>query len=233
MRLFFTGDVHREFDVHKLSVWPEQKTLTREDFLVICGDFGCIWNGSWTDKYWLDWHNNKPYTTLVCLGNHENYDLIEKMPQEDWHGDKVRRARENVIILKRGGLYDLNGITLWTMGGAASHDMEYRIPGRSWWPQEIPSFEELDDGINAIERAGDKANIIVTHCAPSCVLKTLGDIYKPDMLTNYLSLMRSVTTFDQWYFGHYHLDKDINDGFSCLYNRVVEYKIVKQGDSHE
>lgn len=225
MRLFFTGDIHREFDVHKLSAlaWPEQKSLTREDFLVICGDFGCIWDGGRTDEYWLDWHNNKPYTTLVCLGNHENYDLIEKMPQDNWHGDQVIRARENVLLLKRGGLYDLNGVTLWTMGGAASHDMEYRIPGRSWWPQEIPSFEELDDGINAIERAGDKVNIIVTHCAPSCVLKSLGDIYKPDMLTNYLSLIRSVATFDHWYFGHYHLDKDIDGKFSCLYNRVVEF----------
>ena len=225
MRLFFTGDTHRDIDIHKLSVdaWPEQKALTHEDFLVICGDFGCIWDGSRTDEYWLDWHNDKPYTTLVCLGNHENYSLIEKIPQEDWRGAKVRRARKNVLILERGGMYDLNGVTLWTMGGATSHDMEYRIPGRSWWPQEIPSFEELDDGINAIECAGDKANIIVTHCAPSCVLKTLGDIYKPDMLTNYLSLVRSVTTFDQWYFGHYHLDKDIDGEFSCLYNRVVEF----------
>ena len=69
------------------------------------------------------------YTTLVCLGNHENYSLVEKIPQEDWRGAKVRRARENVLILERGGMYDLNGVTLWTMGGAASHDMEYRIPG--------------------------------------------------------------------------------------------------------
>lgn len=74
------------------------------------------------------------YTTLVCLGNHENYSLVEKIPQEDWRGAKVRRARENVLILERGGMYDLNGVTLWTMGGAASHDMEYRIPGRSWFP---------------------------------------------------------------------------------------------------
>ena len=70
-----------------------------------------------------------------------------------------------------------------------------------------------------------KSSCIVTHCAPSCVLKTLGDIYKPDMLTNYLSLIRSVATFDHWYFGHYHLDKDIDGEFSCLYNRVVEYAI--------
>ena len=108
MRLFFTGDTHRQFDIHKITVkaWPEQKSLTREDYLVICGDFGAIWDGSCSDKYWLDWHSDKPYTTLVCLGNHENYDLIEKIPQETWHGGKVRRARENVLLLERGGLYN-------------------------------------------------------------------------------------------------------------------------------
>ena len=80
MSLFFTGDVHREFDVHKLSAlaWPEQKSLTREDFLIICGDFGCIWDGSRTDEYWLDWHNNKPYTTLVCLGNQKTTNSSRK-----------------------------------------------------------------------------------------------------------------------------------------------------------
>ena len=45
------------------------------------------------------------------------------------------RERERAY-LERGGMYDLNGVTIWTMGGATSHDMEYRIPGRSWWPQE-------------------------------------------------------------------------------------------------
>lgn len=227
MRLFFTGDIHREFDVHKLSAlaWPEQKSLTREDFLVICGDFGCIWDGGRTDKYWLDWHNDKPYTTLVCLGNHENYDLIEKMPQEDWHGDKVRRARENVIMLKRGGLYDLNGINLWTMGGAASHDLEYRIPGRSWWPQEIPSFEELDDGLSALSRkASNKPDIIVTHCAPTSIQQQLSSSFQPDVLTNYLELVRTDDSFKHWYFGHYHTDKDIGGKFHCLYNRIIEYK---------
>lgn len=30
-------------------------------------------------------------------------------------------------------------------------------------------------------------------------------------------------SFKHWYFGHYHLDKDIDGEFSCLYNRVVDF----------
>ena len=39
--------------MHKLSVdaFPEQKQLDKGDYVIICGDFGGVWDGGKTDKY--------------------------------------------------------------------------------------------------------------------------------------------------------------------------------------
>ncbi|MDM8195794.1 hypothetical protein QUV98_05625 [Massilimicrobiota timonensis] len=49
-RIFITGDTHGSYDIQKLARknFPEGKTLTKDDYMIICGDFGCVWGGvSW------------------------------------------------------------------------------------------------------------------------------------------------------------------------------------------
>lgn len=43
---YITGDLHGEYDIHKLSSkrFPMGNNLTRDDYLIICGDFGLVWN---------------------------------------------------------------------------------------------------------------------------------------------------------------------------------------------
>ena len=63
--------------------FPEQKEVGKEDYVIICGDFGGVWDvdrfmvqESPEEKNALDWLESKPFTTLVILGNHENYDRL-------------------------------------------------------------------------------------------------------------------------------------------------------------
>ncbi len=81
MMIFITGDLHGENDIHKLSTscFAMQKTLSRSDYVIICGDFGLVWDDSPTDRYWLKWLDGKPWTTLWIDGNHENFDLLKKI----------------------------------------------------------------------------------------------------------------------------------------------------------
>ena len=46
-RIFITGDTHGSYDMTKLSRrhFQEGKTLTKNDYVIICGDFGCVWGG--------------------------------------------------------------------------------------------------------------------------------------------------------------------------------------------
>ena len=45
--IYITGDTHIPTeDISKLSTkrFPEQKMLSKEDYVIICGDFGGVWD---------------------------------------------------------------------------------------------------------------------------------------------------------------------------------------------
>ena len=94
--------------------------MTKQDYVIICGDFGGVWDGSKREKYWLDWLEDKPFTTLFVSGNHENYNLLSEYATEYWHGGKVQFIRPTIVHLMRGQVFDLCGKRFFTMGGASS-----------------------------------------------------------------------------------------------------------------
>ena len=65
-RIFITGDCHADISWSKLNSrnFPDSHGLTKDDYVIVCGDFGGIWDGGKGDKYIQSWYNNKPWTTL-------------------------------------------------------------------------------------------------------------------------------------------------------------------------
>ena len=59
--VYITGDTHSEFERFSSRRFPQQKEMTRADYLVICGDFGGVWDNSSQQRYWLDWLEQKPF----------------------------------------------------------------------------------------------------------------------------------------------------------------------------
>ena len=77
--IFVTGDCHSEFNKLSSAAFPEQKDMTKDDVVIICGDFGGIWDtdtDSRYENYWLQWLDEKPFTTVFVDGNHENFDRL-------------------------------------------------------------------------------------------------------------------------------------------------------------
>ena len=75
--IYITGDCHGSFERFNASIFPEQKEMTKDDYVIICGDFGGVWNKdeeSNMETMLLDWLDCKPFTTLFVDGNHENYE---------------------------------------------------------------------------------------------------------------------------------------------------------------
>ena len=100
--IYVTGDIHadpRRFDT---SNFPEQKEMTKNDFVIVCGDFGLCWEKEESDKeeYWLNWLEAKPFTMCFVDGNHENFSRLNSLPIEDWNGGKVHKLRPHVIHVK-------------------------------------------------------------------------------------------------------------------------------------
>ena len=223
-RVFVTGDLHSQIDMHKLSMeaFPEQRELTKNDFVIICGDFGCVWDGGKTDKYMQKWLSEKTFTTLFTDGNHESFPLLNAYPVETWNGGKVHKITPSIIHLMRGQVFTINGVKCFTMGGAASHDKQFRKEGISWWPEEMPSDAEYDEALENLGHNGWKVNFVFTHCAPDSIQSQLADWYEHDKLTNFLEIVRQDLIYDYWFFGHYHTNKMITGKDIVLYEQIVE-----------
>ena len=147
MELYITGDPHGDFSRFRPESFYEQERLTKEDVILVAGDFGGVWYGDSRDDAGLNFLDSRPFTTAFVSGNHENYDALAAYPQAEWHGGRVRTIRPSVLMLERGQVFDLGGRTFFTMGGASSHDIQDGVlepdaPDFLWrfqWPTSSPT----------------------------------------------------------------------------------------------
>lgn len=243
--IYITGDTHGNYSRFERAYFPQQENLGRGDYMIVCGDFG-IWDETVESNHSLDWLDSLPFTTLFIDGNHENFDLLRRFPQEEWCGGKVHRVRDNILHLMRGQVFELDGTTFFTMGGAASHDIQdgilepdapdfearywrmrrtgamFRVNHYSWWAEEMPSDEEYTEATTNLEKVGWKVDCILTHCCPTSIAKKLSVHYKPDRLTDFLEDILRRCDFDYWFFGHYHDNRMIDERFILQWEQISE-----------
>lgn len=220
MSLFVCGDTHGDIDFHKLNTKNFDPTgLTKNDYVLVCGDFGVVWDGDGYDAYMQNWYNKKPWTTLFVDGNHENHALLDSYPVEEWNGGLVHKISDSIIHLMRGQVYTIDGRKIFTMGGASSHDKAYRKENISWWAREVPSDEEFETALNNLKANDNKVDYIFSHCASSYVQNALCPWYTKDKLVNFFDVIEDID-FGHWYCGHYHEDRDIDEKHTVLYDYV-------------
>jgi DNA repair exonuclease SbcCD nuclease subunit len=221
--IFVTGDTHGGHDFTKLLTLKQKNpALTREDYVVIAGDFGGVWSRNELKKD-LEKYMKLPYTVLFADGNHENFDLLDAMPTEEWNGGKIHRIADNIFHLMRGQVFRICGKTFFVFGGAESVDREWRVEGKSWWRQETPNFADYEEAYKNLRAVGDKVDYIITHTVDEKALYSPALVqfieYKAASATNRgLSRFEETIDYGHWYFGHYHLDAEITPKKTALYN---------------
>ena len=104
----------------------------------------------------------------------------------------------------------------------------FRIRDFSWWDLELPTNQEMENGIENLEKINYKVDYIISHCCPTSIQALINSTYKRDILTDYLQQISEKCTFKRWYFGHYHDYKQVNSQFTLLYENIVplEYESV-------
>lgn len=243
--IYITGDTHSDFSRFTEENFPIQSEMTKDDYIIICGDFGGVWTfeeESIREKELLDWLDNKNFTTLFVDGNHENYTRLYNYPIEEWKGGKVHKIRDSVLHLMRGEIFDIDNKKIFAFGGAKSHDIQdgilnldeeekiyeyrkrgayFRIRDFSWWDLELPTNQEMENGIENLEKINYKVDYIISHCCPTSIQALINPIYKRDILTDYLQQISEKCTFKKWYFGHYHDYRQVNSQFTLLYENIV------------
>ena len=261
-RIFVTGDIHGDPGRFSKERFPLQWELDKEDYMIICGDFGLVWSGEVTiedgtvtvkneesenEKWWLDWLEALPFTVLFVDGNHENYYRLNQYPVEEWMGGKVHKIRPSVIHLMRGQVFTFAGQRIFTFGGARSHDISdgilectdphfkekrkqlnerramYRVNHESWWKEEMPSLEEMEEGLLNLALYAYDVDYIISHCCPGELLELIHpDLKEENELTLYFDTLKKGCSYKKWYFGHYHDNKNVTDKDVLLYKDILE-----------
>ena len=249
--IFITGDTHADFK-HRFNTenFPEQKKMTKDDYVIICGDFGGVWNAdgeSKNEKYWLDWFEERSYTLLFVDGNHENFDRLNAYLVKEWHGGKVHELRPHVLHLMRGQVFEIDEKKIFTFGGASSHDITggildpddpkfkekkkeldkeyktYRINHISWWIQELATEEEMQEARNNLRKHDYTVDFVITHCCSSSTQVLLGGSkYEPDRETDFLESIKNTVNYKKWFFGHYHDNRNIFDKEILIYEQIIQ-----------
>lgn len=251
MSIYVTGDCHGDWIRFSPEIFPEQKNMTYDDYVIITGDFG-LWHDTPEERRRLAALNDRPFTTLFIDGNHENFDRLNsgEFAEVDFAGGRADRIREHIYHLKRGYIFTLQGYSFFAFGGARSHDIEdgildpdgfktpeefaqaqqawtlagrrFRVNHRSWWKEEMPSEEEMTFAKRNLAEHGNKVDFILTHCGPWRALWNYApDTALPDRLTAFLEEIGCEVDFVRWFFGHYHDNKAIMTKYLLLYEQII------------
>lgn len=221
--IYLTGDTHIPIDIEKLNTknFPKQKKLSRDDYVIVLGDFGLLWKKNKTYEYWKKWLEEKNFTTLWIDGNHENHAWVNSLPIESWNGGFIHRISENIIHLMRGQVFEIHGKTFFTCGGAASYDKAYRTEGISWWPEENIIYQECETAIDNLQKYNNTVDYILTHTCPQSLVIPMFNLSPITCPTGiFLDEVYKTVKFKDWYFGHWHEDKDFGN-FHCLYDNII------------
>lgn len=218
--IYFTGDVHG--DRHRLSK-SELGMLKPGDTLIICGDFGFLWDNRKSEIKFLNHLGMRKYNICFVDGIHENFDLLSDLPVVMWNGGKAHLIHDNVYHLMRGQIFNIEGKTIFTMGGGEDPEEEPSDYDNEIH-KETPSAAEMLSAAKMLESVNYKVDYIVTHEPPAktrdFMLLSSNKTLRVTALGAFFDGLSGQADFKKWYFGSMHTDKHISDSQVSLFTSI-------------
>lgn len=152
------GDWHGESLAAALAF--HQALRVGADVLVQLGDLG-VWPGRAGLRYLhaLSFFVEETGIPLLFVdGNHEDFTQLEAAPK---HSTGLGVLQPGVLHLARGMTWQWGGKLFAALGGAPSIDRLCRVPGESWWPQEVVT--DADVALLEGNLAGRTVDVMFTH----------------------------------------------------------------------
>ena len=219
-----TGDMHGDESRLYDSQWRKLKS---GDVLIVCGDFGYLWNGGKNEKSVIEYLGSRKFTVCFVDGTHENFGKIERCHETIWKGGHVHRISGNLFHLMRGQIFNIDGISIFTFGGGESDDREVRSAEEHgiWFKEELPTPDQLAVGAHNLDAAGLKVDYIITHEPPllvkSSMLLRRGLPERVNKLNGYFEELAKSVEFNHWYFGSLHENRLVTSKFTCLFDKII------------
>ncbi len=215
-----TGDMHGDLNRFKDK---KIKKLKKGDFLIVCGDFGFVWDGSKKEKRILKKIGRKRFYTLFVEGCHENYDLLDEYPEENFCGGRVSVISGRLMRVRRGSLLDLQGNKIFAFGGGQTKEIDIRRESKTWFEQELPTTDEVKHGTESLISVNREVDYIVTHEPPATMKEFLGfEVRQISHMHTFFDAVKNDCKFKMWFFGKAHKNKVIPPKYHCLFDEVVQ-----------
>lgn len=220
--VYVTGDMHgsesRLYD-------REWRKLKAGDTLIVCGDFGYIWDGGKFEKEAIKYLGSRKFTVAFVDGTHENFDKINSCRETYWKGGMVHRIEGNLLHLMRGQVFNIEGNSIFTFGGGESNDKDIRSEEGLYWREELPSPWEMAQGAAKLDEIGCKVDYIITHEPPKLVKSAMllreGASDKVNKLNGFLEEIGRGCQYKKWYFGSMHEDRAVTPNHTCVFKKLV------------
>ena len=225
MATFLKGDIHG--NLFEIIDFINRFNLGKNDNIIILGDCGIAWRKDKKDlaqniKLWNECGNE--VKLYFIDGNHENFNILNSLPIENNMG----KIADNIYHLRRGQVYEFENKKILVCGGADSIDKYRRIENFTWWKEETISQETIDD------IPAGHYDYVLTHCCPRSIfeknriylstLQFLDENKINHSSEDMLEQLKNKITFDHWFFAHYHINRNLDEKFTCLFEDFREVR---------
>ena len=88
----------------------------------------------------------------------------------------------------------------------------------------MPSNKEYEEGLDNLDKCDWKVDLVVSHdCSTSIFEKLMAGLYVKSLtsINKYFEVLEEKLDYKQWYFGHYHEDRWIDEKHRLIYNDIV------------
>ena len=213
--VYVTGDIHGAPERFKA---PNIKRLRRGDTLIICGDFGFVWDGSKAEQRKLKKLGKLRFNLAFVDGAHENHTILNSYPITEWNGGFVHNISGRLFHLMRGQVYNISGKTIFALGGGENPELN---PKSETAEACLPSVDELYEANKNLQKVDYIVDYVITH---ECSGNVKGFLNMDDNSYNHLYAFLNdaakVIDYKLWFFGCHHIDKIIPPKYIGVFKEV-------------
>lgn len=216
--IYVIGDIHGDYTIldARFGDLASSFPCPKNDVLFVAGDAGFInsYENSESKANRIKHLNSLPFIIIVVLGNHENYDVIESLPEATiFEGKCYKEDGVDVYYAKNGQIFNIDGTKIFTFNGGLSVDKNIRLDLQEkhnikfWWDQEIKT-EDFDTAFKTY--FSNRVDFVITHDVPLSIFNKLTPFipgrFKDQVcpLQNFFQKLYVMKKHQHWYAGHYH-----------------------------
>ena len=228
--IYIIGDRHGDLEFVR-EFCDYHPGISRDDVLIILGDVGINYDLNRQEKKVKKTLAKLPVTLLCVHGNHEERPRnIKSYKEIDYFNGVVYQEIRfpNILFCRDGENYRIGNRRFFVLGGAYSTDKYLRLEkGWKWFDSEQPSPDDRINAENRIIQYDNLFDIVLSHTCPRKYIgKGLKHVYHDQHEIDYstedwLDDIENRITYNHWYFGHFHQDRDLNDKMTAVYDEVI------------